>query len=179
MSDSIAQQLAELPQLKRLALQERWKKLFCFDPSSEMRRDFMIPILAYRIQEQAFGSLSPQTEKRLRELARKIECSPTRPITDRQALKPGTRLVRQWGRGQHRGEQGERDGGQRDDDQDWVHFVAHWQRVVDVCRRAGRGIGSDRCSERGWRPRRPSGSVGERGRRIHADSGCHRSPGPD
>jgi hypothetical protein len=101
MSDSIAQQLAELPQLKRLALQERWKKLFCFDPSSEMRRDFMIPILAYRIQEQAFGSLSPQTEKRLRELARKIECSPTRPITDRQALKPGTRLVRQWGNHVH------------------------------------------------------------------------------
>jgi hypothetical protein len=66
-----------------------------------MRRDFMIPILAYRIQEQAFGSLSPRARKRLEELARQIESSPSRSISDRPALKPGTRLVRQWGNHVH------------------------------------------------------------------------------
>lgn len=101
MSDSLAQQLAELPHLKRPALQEQWKRLFGSAPSPRMRRDFMIPILAYRIQEQAFGSISLRTRKRLQELTQQVERSPTGSICERPALRPGTRLVRQWGNQVH------------------------------------------------------------------------------
>jgi hypothetical protein len=56
----------------------------------------MIPILAYKTQEQAFGSLRPEVRRRLLQLAREFEADPhTRPIGV-PAMKPGTRLVRKW-----------------------------------------------------------------------------------
>ena len=36
----------------------------------------MIPILAYRLQEQAFGSMSAASRGRLRQLARAFEANP-------------------------------------------------------------------------------------------------------
>jgi len=59
----------------------------------------MIPILAYRIQEQAFGSLSADSRRRLRHLARLFEADSNAKIPSVPSIKPGTRLVRQW-RGQ-------------------------------------------------------------------------------
>ena len=57
----------------------------------------MIPILSYRIQEQAFGSLNARVQERLRQLSRAFEkgSDPTVPRAPR--IRPGTRLVRQWG----------------------------------------------------------------------------------
>jgi hypothetical protein len=57
----------------------------------------MIPILAYRIQEQAFGSLSARTRDRLRQLSQAFEQGNDPTITRAPRIRPGTRLVRQWG----------------------------------------------------------------------------------
>ena len=61
----------------------------------------MIPILSYRIQEQAFGSLSARAQERLRQLSRAFEngCDPSAARAPR--IRPGTRLVRQWGNQVH------------------------------------------------------------------------------
>ncbi len=96
MSDPIAQRLAGLPELTKSALYDLWKQLFNVSPSPKLRRDLMIPILAFRLQEQAFGSLSPRARDRLRHLTRAFEKDSHSEISSTPQLRPGTRLVRQW-----------------------------------------------------------------------------------
>jgi hypothetical protein len=96
MPDPIAQRLTTLPKLSKTALCELWKQLFDGSPPCHLRRHLMIPILAYRLQEQTFGSLSSVSRGRLRQLARAFEANSTGSILAIPALKTGTRLVRQW-----------------------------------------------------------------------------------
>jgi Protein of unknown function (DUF2924) len=56
----------------------------------------MIPILAHRIQEQAFGSLRAGARGRLRQLSRAFERHPDSTVPSPPQIRPGTRLVRQW-----------------------------------------------------------------------------------
>ena len=49
--------LEQLPTMDRKALLKLWRDLFDRVPSPSLRRETLIPILAYRIQEQAFGGL--------------------------------------------------------------------------------------------------------------------------
>jgi hypothetical protein len=97
MPDPLSLRLAELPQLNKAALDELWKQFFDVAPSPKLRRDLMIPILAHRLQDQAFGSLKPVVRTRLRQLSRAFERDSDSEISARPQLRPGTRLVRQWG----------------------------------------------------------------------------------
>jgi Protein of unknown function (DUF2924) len=94
--DQIAKRLAGLPTLSRVALCDLWKHFFDALPPPKLRRDLMIPILAYRLQEQAFGSLTAGARGRLRHLSRAFERSPESSIPSTPHTRPGTRLVRQW-----------------------------------------------------------------------------------
>lgn len=96
---SITQRLSSLPGLGKATLRDLWKQLFKTSAPPKLRRDLMIPILAYRIQEQAFGSLKADSRRRLRQLARAFEVDRNARIPSAPGIKPGTRLVRQW-RGQ-------------------------------------------------------------------------------
>ncbi len=96
MSDQIAKRLADLPTLSRVALRDLWKQLFDASPPPKLRRNLMIPILAYRLQEQAFGSLSAGSGSRLRHLSRAFERDSDSTIPSALQIRPGTRLVRQW-----------------------------------------------------------------------------------
>ena len=89
---------ADLPNLSKAALREQWRKLFHRYPPAKMRRSLLIPILAYKIQEQNSGSLAAGICGRLRHLARSIASDPSN-IPFVPMIKPGTRLVRRW-RGQ-------------------------------------------------------------------------------
>jgi Protein of unknown function (DUF2924) len=70
--DQTAKRLADLPELSKTALCYLWKQVFDASPSPKLRRDLMIPILAYRLQEQTFGSLSGGARGRLRHLSRDL-----------------------------------------------------------------------------------------------------------
>jgi hypothetical protein len=96
MPDPMAERLAALPKLSKTALCELWKQLFGGSPPSQPRRHLMVPILAYRLQEQAFRSLSSVNRGRLRQLARAFETNSRGSISAIPTLKSGTRLVRQW-----------------------------------------------------------------------------------
>jgi hypothetical protein len=61
-----------------------------------MRKELMLQIVAYRLQEQEFGGLSEVSRRRLRQLASTFEADPNAVVSTRPAIKPGTRLVRQW-----------------------------------------------------------------------------------
>ena len=59
-----------------------------------MRRETLIPILAYRIQEKAFGGLKESTARKLRELAKENAVGET-PVQTSLRPKAGTRYVRE------------------------------------------------------------------------------------
>jgi Protein of unknown function (DUF2924) len=96
MPESIAERVAALPKLNRGALCDLWKQVFNASPPSQLRKDLMIPILAFQTQVQAFGPLSPANLGRLRQLARSFDKDSDSTIASVPAIKPGTRLVRQW-----------------------------------------------------------------------------------
>src|ERR1017187_4324512 len=68
MPDSVEKQLETLPAMARADLALLWQKLFHSVPDPKIRNPAMIRFLAYRIQEQAYGSLSATSERRLRQL---------------------------------------------------------------------------------------------------------------
>jgi hypothetical protein len=93
--------ITALPSLDRTALAGLWLKAYGHPLPAGLRREVVIPCLAYRLQERAHGSLS---EKCLRELKAIASATP-RGRRDRPALRipslrarlrPGTRLLRTW-----------------------------------------------------------------------------------
>jgi hypothetical protein len=86
--------LKQLPSLDRTGLLDLWHKSFGRPASPGLRRELMVPILAFRIQELAHGGLKPETNAKLQE----ITCSlnPRGQNDARQRFKSGTRLVREW-----------------------------------------------------------------------------------
>ena len=87
--------LAQLPTTERKALLKLWRDLFDRIPSSALRRETLIPILAYRIQEKAFGGLKESTARKLRKLAEGSAVGET-PAQTSLRPKTGTRYVREY-----------------------------------------------------------------------------------
>src|SRR5580700_2678338 len=81
MSTEISTKLQELPRLPKPELRALWQELFAKPAHPKLRRTLMIPILAYHMQEQAYGGLPPATCKRLQKLAAELE-------QNRKALLP-------------------------------------------------------------------------------------------
>jgi hypothetical protein len=62
-----------------------------------MRREILIPFLAYKLQENAYGGLKQATRAELRGIARALERnSASSELSARLKVKPGTRLFRRW-----------------------------------------------------------------------------------
>lgn len=87
--------LERLPSMERKALLKHWCDLFGRGPSPALRRETLIPIIAYGIQERAFGGLKESTARRLRELANDSAAGEAAALT---TLRPkfGTRYVREY-----------------------------------------------------------------------------------
>jgi hypothetical protein len=93
---SITERLLSLSHLNKPALAKLWQRFFESNPPPGMRKELMLQFLAYRIQEQEFGGFSDRTRRRLRELANSIASDTSSSTSARLAIKPGTRLIRQW-----------------------------------------------------------------------------------
>ena len=91
---AIDRQLAQLSAMGRRTLEKLWRDLFDRVPSPALRRETLIPILAYRIQEKAFGGLRESTVRKLRKLAEEH----TSGSSAQYAIRPktGTRYVREY-----------------------------------------------------------------------------------
>jgi hypothetical protein len=92
---SISDCLSSLPHLPKSAIVELWQQLFKTDPP-DMRKDLLVQFLAYRLQEEEFGGLSDRSHRRVRELASSIETTSRTSGFQKLAIKPGTRLIREW-----------------------------------------------------------------------------------
>lgn len=94
--ERIGTAIAELPTMNRAALLKVWAKFFPAPPPSTLRKELMVPILAYRIQEKEFGGLSHRARQRLKAIAAGLEPRRKGTIPKLADPNPGTRLVRTW-----------------------------------------------------------------------------------
>lgn len=91
-------QILEFQRLSRHhQLLDRWQKLYGKMPPSGIRREVMIPFLAYRTQELVDGGLSSTARAILRSATRQLEhAQRSEGRIPQLRLKSGTRLLRRW-----------------------------------------------------------------------------------
>jgi len=95
LNADLSRKIAILPELDKAGLLKIWAENFPQSPPPKMRKEIMVPILAYRMQEREFGGLSHAARKRLKELAESLEKEkPPNGVTSN--LVTGTRLIRAW-----------------------------------------------------------------------------------
>jgi hypothetical protein len=90
---------AEVDQIRSLgidALRATWRTLFGAVPPKGLSKDMIGRMVAYRIQEEAFGGLDRETVKLLDRLGRG-----EKPDDLNRRLKPGTVLVREYNGERH------------------------------------------------------------------------------
>jgi hypothetical protein len=93
---TISEQIAALPGMNKEQLLAIWKENFGKAAPPHLRKQLMVPVLAYRIQEREYGGHAART--RLRELAESLESkSPrTEKVITEEAAESGSRFVRSW-----------------------------------------------------------------------------------
>jgi hypothetical protein len=99
VSIALEEEISNLPALSKAELLTRWRERLKQAPPSHLNKPILVPVLAYRLQEQAFGGLKPAYKRRLRQLAESFEQNPDRlakRVASSARIKPGTRLIRQW-----------------------------------------------------------------------------------
>jgi hypothetical protein len=95
VSAALAEKIANLPKLSRTQLLPIWAENFSTPPPAHLRKDLMVPILAYRLQEREYGGLSNAARRRLKEIAISTRLKPLGRTTDVD-IQEGPRLVRTW-----------------------------------------------------------------------------------
>jgi hypothetical protein len=86
-----------LRDLSRQQLLELWQKVYGRAAPEGLRRELLVPFLAYRIQENAHGGIKLSTLSELRRIARNLEKpGGSTESRCRSKIRSGTRLIRQW-----------------------------------------------------------------------------------
>jgi hypothetical protein len=90
-------QILELQNLSRNQLLDRWHKLYGKTPPPGIRREVIIPFLAYRIQENTEGGLSPAVRAMLKSAIRQLQRTHNSERRIRYSrMRSGTRVCRRW-----------------------------------------------------------------------------------
>ena len=94
MNEDVVGKVAALPALENDELKILWQELFG-EPAPRKKRDYLIPRLAWRIQELAYGGLTDEAQDRIKRLVRsKEQIKPSSNRTRRPAV--GTKLIREY-----------------------------------------------------------------------------------
>lgn len=91
-----AANLAELAALSKPEIVDRFRAVYGCPPPKRMRREVLVRAVAHRIQEQAQGGLDPALRRRLAKLAEELHRTGSISVAAPPAVKPGTRLLREW-----------------------------------------------------------------------------------
>lgn len=93
----ISELLKALPKMSRDVLCQHWQERFHKPAPDGVRKELLVRMLAYRIQEQAYGGLSAQSRRRLDQMAAAMSSGdPKAAISNMVSAKPGTQLIRSW-----------------------------------------------------------------------------------
>jgi hypothetical protein len=89
--------LTELETMSGPELRLLWSEVTKNSKISGLRRELMIPLLAYKIQERVYGGLPPKVIRELRKIGESLRSGAKVQTLAHNRLQPGTRLIRQWG----------------------------------------------------------------------------------
>jgi len=98
VSEALEREIAALPKMNIDQLQAKWRQRLKEPVPMHVRKQLFVPILAYKLQEQAYGGLRSEVRRRLEKIADAYRRSPasTARLEAGQSIKPGTRLLREW-----------------------------------------------------------------------------------
>jgi hypothetical protein len=94
--ERIEAELELLPKLSAKRLDERWRELFGTARPPRLYGSLLIGVLAYRLQEKAFGGLKPATRRLLRQVAGLPAERRSLDRLTQPRLKAGAVLLREW-----------------------------------------------------------------------------------
>jgi hypothetical protein len=94
--ERIEAELELLPKLSATQLDERWRELFGTARPPRLYGSLLIGVLAYRLQEKAFGGLKPATRRLLRQVAGLPAERRSLDRLTQPRLKAGAVLLREW-----------------------------------------------------------------------------------
>ena len=92
----IEARIVALEALTTANLRIEWSRMYRATPPTRLSRNLLIRGVAYRVQEHAHGGLSLGTKRMLRSLCEGSDQRGGPAAAPAVALKPGTRLVREW-----------------------------------------------------------------------------------
>ncbi len=92
----LSRAIAGLAGLDRPALEAAWRRLHGRAPPKRLGRDLLIRVVAYQLQVEALGGLSPAARRRLQAIALALRAGKPVPTAAAPSIKPGTRLLREW-----------------------------------------------------------------------------------
>ncbi|MDO3578260.1 DUF2924 domain-containing protein [Ralstonia pseudosolanacearum] len=98
---SVAARIAELSRAPMPELWKLWDRYFNYRPAKP-NRDFVESRIAYKLQEEAFGGLSPATRERLERIGASHSKIQKRAASREFHFVPGTVLLREWGEREHK-----------------------------------------------------------------------------
>ncbi len=94
--DAIENEIIRFRSLGLEGLLCEWRRLNHAEPP-KISRDLLVLALGYRLQEIAHGGLGKATRRKLQTLAKALQTTGRVGPTPSLKLKPGARLVREWG----------------------------------------------------------------------------------
>lgn len=96
---ALEEKLTALATMSPAQLRAEWLRVYKSEPPA-MTPDLLRRAVAYRLQEQAYGGLKPAVTRGLERLGAGLDR--TEPVAVGSLhIKPGTRLVRDWGGASH------------------------------------------------------------------------------
>ena len=96
MNAELSEKIAKLPAMNRTQLLPIWAENFKTPPPAKLRKELMVPILAYRMQEREYGGLSHSARTRLKEIAASFSTRKPAQRENDSTPETGTKLIRSW-----------------------------------------------------------------------------------
>ncbi len=93
----IETEIVALGNLSTKELRKQWRRHYHGEPPAGLSRDLLVRAIAYKIQERLLGGLPQSVKRKLRTLAGQLESVGRSKFKPDLMLKPGTKLVREWG----------------------------------------------------------------------------------
>lgn len=78
-------------------LRAEWRRLYRADPPPKIRRDVLELGVAFKLQERVLGGFSASDKRKLIELSDLMAAKGNLAETRTTRLKPGAKLMREWG----------------------------------------------------------------------------------
>jgi hypothetical protein len=99
--EKLSAEIARLESLNLAQLRSQWKLLYEIEAPPHLSRDWLRRAVAYRIQENALGSLKPATRRLLERVAEDARARKPSKVVPTRKVGPDTILIREWGGTRH------------------------------------------------------------------------------